>query len=745
MFRALHRIITLVLVCTIGSASLLRAQAPVAAANIKAEELYGKWQSDVDGSIIEIGQVNRGDNSKIKLVGRHDDWAGSYDGKELQVIRKPKAEEMDEKAPLWARQEVAKQGNLWWSLNLTPEEEGCDGLKLTGKWFRGELTWKETDDGTGNVTREASSSGKYVNPIDVKYTKVGGDEGTLELSGRPTIVALPHRDRKFSDYFLAESSLTSIYKTQPFDVFVRMPHSMADDTGGSLAVTFRTSKTGRSAAIQLSRTDYSRNGPVIYRRDTPVVIADPGSGADDIRLKASNEDRITASYPGADEISFDLYDSQWQFGIAANEEGFRRMLALYNAIILDSQDAKVREAAHQKILLINNARHLINDYKPEPLPALYIDLKGTLKHWDKITDITRVFIGRRYMDLLETDTTVIPNPAPGEIRGPIPATVRDEFYKILGITLTGQQELNALIKGFEDGEQTFKDAFWKEFTPQFAMGLYQVVALTHNINSVSQSVEQLLILFIGVDIFGEPVDKTTKILNAVNLGSQLLLKAVSFSRFLEGFTSRSSRPLVRVVANEAGDMVNARKPSEVLLEGLPGAKEVKYPRVPVSTPLQAREDTCMLMVLIGHIKDSGLPTVSEDLMAAFGESVGAYKYLSGTNRFGAAKMLEELGLKATIVGSNLRAIRAAIKRGLQVNVSVVIEGGTRHAIRIRDVLTNPMKETFVHFEDPWSGKLWSMEEKAFCKIVAKDPLGRFENVMFVDPSGLKGPISLSGH
>lgn len=87
---------------------------------------------------------------------------------------------------------------------------------------------------------------------------------------------------------------------------------------------------------------------------------------------------------------------------------------------------------------------------------------------------------------------------------------------------------------------------------------------------MSQRIEQFLILIYGVDIQGEPVDKTTKILTAINLGSELLLNAATFAGSLSQFTSRSSTPAqlrlgTKLPENQAGGgFMNALKPENAV-------------------------------------------------------------------------------------------------------------------------------------------------------------------------------------
>src|SRR3954470_14410069 len=113
MKHAFKQQMILIMVCLLCSPPCAFGQQPKKERAIPVTELFGKWESEEDGSVVEIGPQERGDNRILALKGKHT-WAGSYDGKKLQVIRKVSADEMDDKAPLWARQEVEKQASLFW-------------------------------------------------------------------------------------------------------------------------------------------------------------------------------------------------------------------------------------------------------------------------------------------------------------------------------------------------------------------------------------------------------------------------------------------------------------------------------------------------------------------------------------------------------------------------------------------------------------------------------------------------------
>lgn len=704
------------------------------ASAIKIEDLVGRWRSKEDGQVISIEQPYQNQN-ELAFLGVNS-WEGSFDAKtgRLKFSRPPDFDQMSLRAPEWARKGVT--GKLKWTMELEAKGD-CSEIVLKGKWYPGEIEWREEKEPqTGRILKRVAAVGAEKGAaVDVEYEREA-KQTTLNFSSGPSLVVWPNRSRSFADYFLPSESLDSISKTQPFVVLVRMPRSLADAKGETITVTFRSTKTGSTAAVRLARHP-SSGGITVYTTNEPLAIADPGSGVDDIRLRAENEDRVVVSYEGG-RTDFTVWNSTVQQGIAANEEAFRAMLALYNSIIRESSDRKVREAASQKMLMINNARHIINDYQPKPLPPLYVDLTGTLKTWEKITDYMRLAVGQRYLTLLERPTVNSPRPS---------AQARDQFYKELGITLTSVDEWDTLIEAFEEGRQKFRDQFWGEFTPQFAMGLFQVVAVTNQIaNPLFQTAEQFAILVYGVDFYGEPVDKTERIFAGIGLASRLVLGAAN-ARSLSAFNNRFSTPQrLRTGSVRATNKFRAgEKPRMLRPEILKPvnqnesfyakAEKVAYPPDKVWTPLQGRPDTCQLMVNNGFLKEVGLQAVPEDLSVAYAQAIKVYTTGKGATAIASIKYLKDLGVKSSVAPSNLNAIEFALKRGLGVSV-----GAQRHAIRVLRIERVAGGRKIVFFEDPWNGNVWRMNADDFCQIVDKDGRGAFADVLFVDLKGSRADI-----
>jgi hypothetical protein len=98
--------------------------------------------------------------------GKYKDWKGGLvtGSGEMNFYRKPKAEEMSDKAPQWARDKIASEGKLEWKMALKAESRKGEWV-LEGKWYPGQFKWEEKGD-----KKEASylDEGKAV---DMKFKK----------------------------------------------------------------------------------------------------------------------------------------------------------------------------------------------------------------------------------------------------------------------------------------------------------------------------------------------------------------------------------------------------------------------------------------------------------------------------------------------------------------------------------------------------------------------------------------------
>lgn len=143
-------------------------------------EILGTWKwsgassESYKETEITITSEDRNPN-KLFLAGKHKDWEGTLSNGELLFTRKPTADEMNDKAPEWARKLVAAQGTLRWRVELTPKRTADGSVELIGKWYQGELRWREKRlSDTNEVvpgSQEASDTGSKGPAIFVAYAK----------------------------------------------------------------------------------------------------------------------------------------------------------------------------------------------------------------------------------------------------------------------------------------------------------------------------------------------------------------------------------------------------------------------------------------------------------------------------------------------------------------------------------------------------------------------------------------------
>ena len=128
----------------------------------KAEKI-GENQAPEDEFYIYFKEPG---SNKIVAEGKYKDWDVEGQAGEGKIIltRKPKAEEMSDKGPRWAREKVAAEAKLKWKLDLKAESRKGEWV-LEGKWYPGQFKWEQKGD-----KKEASylDEGKA---LDVKFKK----------------------------------------------------------------------------------------------------------------------------------------------------------------------------------------------------------------------------------------------------------------------------------------------------------------------------------------------------------------------------------------------------------------------------------------------------------------------------------------------------------------------------------------------------------------------------------------------
>jgi len=190
-------------------------------------EFIGEWQ------VVKIGDEAVG-KSKIKikwkdeeskqlgLEGRYKDWVqdGEITDGKVVFTRQPTADEMSEKAPKWARDDVQRQGELKWKMELKGEFRDKEG-HLEGKWFPGELQWRTAKGAHPDLPVPGERQAQYLGPgkpLEVEFKKpvpkfflyakcVPGLQFVDEFyAGVPTLVELQFDPEYDADEFPIELS-----------------------------------------------------------------------------------------------------------------------------------------------------------------------------------------------------------------------------------------------------------------------------------------------------------------------------------------------------------------------------------------------------------------------------------------------------------------------------------------------------------------------------------------------------------
>lgn len=147
---------------------------------LTADELVGDWMAtkigEDDASKTKVKIRFKDEKSKeLVLEGEYKDWKQDgevVDGK-IVFMRKPKAEEMSEKAPKWARDMVQAQGKLKWKMELKGELRDKEA-HLDGKWFPGELEWRAAAKPHPDLPVPGERQAQYLGPgkpLDVQFKK----------------------------------------------------------------------------------------------------------------------------------------------------------------------------------------------------------------------------------------------------------------------------------------------------------------------------------------------------------------------------------------------------------------------------------------------------------------------------------------------------------------------------------------------------------------------------------------------
>jgi hypothetical protein len=483
------------------------------------EDFLGLWRETQYDSPFVIDLLNPDDPSThdvVQLETKKQRWIGVFKpnrtdrSAQLVFLRKPKWDEMNLDIPAWARRDV--EGKLEWKLEIEPPDDSdvCVLYDLKATWYPGEIQW--SDEG-GDRKSWVAGPGK---PVPLKLEK-GDDE--IELSGyhQPRVVV-------YTDN--AELALTnpihSVLKLERFHVELLMSREEAEKHGPNVQVKLHAS-SGAEDTVEISTNSASMKRPVVrYTHLGALTIADYGtesnrrsalgpipalSYGDRLAMAVNNGDEITVSIDGAEQ-SFKIYDTWLQRGIADRNEAFDTLADVLTAVVTSSDYSLTsRREADERLKLIQHARSLLNE--PHQLQNLMIH------------DYIRYYIGKTYERLLfNTENNWYSVAQRPPVQSP---------YGFFWASPEEEREVQRVV--IEKREE-YKDAATMELTKASVYALYSFVAS-------STGMGEWFVLLRGVDIFGNPVDRTEQMMAAIGIGTGFLVQGLIVHHNVSTATSSS--------------------------------------------------------------------------------------------------------------------------------------------------------------------------------------------------------------
>ena len=143
------------------------------------DELAGEWTATKigDDQTLKTKVKLKADETGKRLIleGKYKDWKqeGEVANGKVVFTRKPTADQMSEKAPKWAREDVQNQGELKWRLELKGEFRNRKA-HLEGKWFPGEFEWRTAKGAHPDMPLPMDKQVRYLGegkPVDVEFKK----------------------------------------------------------------------------------------------------------------------------------------------------------------------------------------------------------------------------------------------------------------------------------------------------------------------------------------------------------------------------------------------------------------------------------------------------------------------------------------------------------------------------------------------------------------------------------------------
>lgn len=515
----------------------------------RATDLVGLWhyEGNEEADAFAIVQQNPDAVGLFNALELHNfdrKWSGTFNPDpdlpktepRLTFKYKPQPKEMNPEIPDWAQ--AAIDTKLEWEMEIWAECEGGATMPYA-LFYPGEVKWNEDSERVEIVGRGEARRLNFVPRTVMLADYVAGASIAIDVGGG------------HDPYVHPAEALT---KRQRFSVQVRLPSAMAEEIGGSLDVTFKGLSNNDSDTITLTAgADRGKYHFVSYTHTDFITIADSNDfreadrnpqffsipwllsqTGDRIDLDVENGESVQVSYK---DLSFEIpvYNSWVQRGLVRYEEAAAQLTDVFSAIIAGPYSQAQKEAAHLRMRLIVNYRLLSGS--------------------DVLNDLHRYELGRVYFGthsdgngLVHLGDTKLKN---GHQRP------RDFRYK------KGDDGLNAAQKGFIEGltgesadiksDTAGDDIAWvSELERQQVLsGLWNVsrrkreeliqtsyknlsFALYQDVMAMTWF-DDVYVVVSGKDAFNKKVKGWERVLAAVGLGSQAVLRVSSASSFYNRF------------------------------------------------------------------------------------------------------------------------------------------------------------------------------------------------------------------
>lgn len=335
------------------------------------EALVGRWSSGEGEKAFTMAILPQqglfGGKKKLEAHTDRRIWKGHFDDNDddalvAEFFYSPRADEMDESIPAWARQKF--DGDVEWQIKLFargPEHHP----HLEMEWHRQQIKWDPSKKSAELIEDEGEPL-----KFTLSYAPL------LQLTQPAPLSIGIYPVRSGDEKYKSAGQLSGILQQQHFMVELSAPFHALEKLGRSIEAEFKGTTSGKSASITLearvppgdigSRVVYTSVNPIRLGDCTGEALHTPPtlSIAWFYSLKAEG---TCIPFAGADgeiltvgsgksvEYRFQWWKDWMSAALASHRDEIERRRIVYNAILTDAgADTAQKNAARQKITMIRN-------------------------------------------------------------------------------------------------------------------------------------------------------------------------------------------------------------------------------------------------------------------------------------------------------------------------------------------------------------------------------------------------------